>query len=157
MSFSSVHHLADDRADNIHFLCGEPIASRKITWGASRSYVAFNMRKVVINPVKPARSFNGSAIHAWLHYQIENFCRSQITGVHSLVGFAKKHRPAFICLAVFFIACFCAVLLRWGHINPPFFSTVATFFAGIMTLLALVRQAKGPRPLTMKIVRSRSK
>ena len=157
MSFSSVHHLAYNRADNIHFLRSEPIAPRKITGGASGSYIAFNMRKVVVNPIKSARTFNGSAVHAWLHYQIENFGCSQITSVHSLVGFAKKHRPALICLAVFFIACFCAVLLRWGHINPPFFSTVAAFFAGIVALLAFIRQAKGPRPLTMKIVRSRSK
>jgi hypothetical protein len=157
VSFSGVHHLADGRTDNVHFLCGKPIAPRKITRGASRSYVAFDVRQTVVNSIKTARAFNGSAIHARLDYEAQNFCRSQVAGIYPLVGFAKEHCPTLICLAIFFVAGLCAVLLRGGHVNPPFLSAVAAFFAGVVTLLTLIRQAKGPRPLTMKIVRSRSK
>jgi len=157
VSFSGFHHLADGRADNVHFLCGKPIAASKITRGASRSYVTFDVRQIVVNSIKPARAFNGSAIHARLDYEVQNFRRSQVASIYPLVGFAKEHRPTLICLTVFFVAGLCAVLLRGGHINPPFLSAVAAFFAGVVALLTFIRQAKGPRALTMEIVRGRSK
>lgn len=156
MTLAGFHNLPDCCADDVHLGGGKPVAARKIARRACLAHIAFYMRQRIINAVKPAWDFCGSAVDARLNDKCKNLGRGEIASVNTLVGRPKKHSPALVGLAVPLLAVAIFLALLWGHVRPAFFPAVPTFFAGVVAQLALVGQTERSCFFPMKVFRGRS-
>lgn len=122
---AGVHNLADSRADDVHFGSGEPVTACEVARGASRADVALYVRQGVVDTVKPARAFCGSAINTWLDNHGQDFGAGHVAGINPLVSLAQKDGPALVGFRVAPLPRHDLFPLLWRMFGPAVRSIIA--------------------------------
>jgi hypothetical protein len=132
------HDFAYSSADDIHFFGGEPIASGKVAGSTCWTHIFANVRKGIVNSIKPSGMINRSAINAWLGYKVANLISRHVASVNSLICLAKKNSAPFIGFVVASLSFSNFGFLLKSKVSPTLFPPISALFAGVMAWFAFV-------------------
>lgn len=154
MSLTSVvHNLANDCADELHFVHCQPVATSEVTRRAAWNDVPFYMRPVISNTVKTTGGGGCSAIGARLANDFHNFIGRKIAGVYFLIGLTKKNGAALIGFAVSVLSSPKDNALLWGKVCVSLFSTVTPLLSCSVALFTFISQTKRSARILQEDVR----
>lgn len=152
---AGVHNLADSRADDVHFGSGEPVTAREVARGAGRADVALYVRQGVVDTVKPARAFCGSAVYTRLDNHGQDFGAGHVAGINPLVSLAQKYGPALVGFRVAPLPRHDFFPLLWRVFGPTVRSIIAPALSIAVAGPAFIGQPKRAGRITQEDVRRR--